>query len=84
MECCPILSVYVTQLHRLHIIPFLFSRKAKPNDRKYLNLEQYLKNAIQSKGTYPIRKFLVSLDPLLILISIKAHLILLLQIYLIL
>jgi hypothetical protein len=81
MLSCPILSGYVTHLIRLHIIPFLFSRKTKPSDRKHPNLEQDWKNVLQSKGIYPLYKLVVSLYTLQILIRIKAHLILLLQIY---
>jgi hypothetical protein len=35
----PILPGYVTNLIGLHIVPFLFSPKTKPSDRKHLNLE---------------------------------------------
>jgi hypothetical protein len=82
MPSCPILSGYVTHLILLHIIPFLFSRKTKPSDRKHPNLEQDWKNVLQSKGIYPLYKLVVSLYPLQILICIKAQFILLLQIYL--
>ena len=62
----------------LRIIPFLFSRKTKPSNRKYLNFVQDWNNVIQLKGTYSLNKLVVFLYTLQILILTKVHLNLLL------